>query len=152
MDTSDRPMNVDWHKKTAQETFNAVWDLIEKKDRSDYETLVMIHMAHTSVYHWSFVGEAVNMARGEWQVSRVYCVAQMAESALYHAQRSLNICLHNGIGDFDLAFGYEAVARAMKLSGDLPGSRQQVALAEQAARQIAKSEDRDYFLSELHTI
>lgn len=112
----------------------------------------MIHMAHTSVYHWSFVGEAVNMARGEWQVSRVYCVAQMAESALYHARRSLDICLHNGIGDFDLAFGYEAVARAMKLSGDLPGSRQQVALAEQAARQIAKSEDRDYFLSELHTI
>jgi hypothetical protein len=112
----------------------------------------MIHMAHTSVYHWSYVGEAVNMARGEWQVSRVYCVAKMAESALYHAQRSLGICLHNEIGDFDLAFGYEAVARALKLSGDQKGSRHYIDLAEQAAQKIASDEDKRYFLSELKTI
>ena len=152
MSDTDQPIDLNWHKSIARDTFNSVWELIEKTDRNDYETLVMIHMAHTSVYHWSFVGEAVNMARGEWQVSRVYCVAKMAESALYHAKRSLEICLQNEIGDFDLAFGYEAVARALKLSGDQKGSRHYVELAEQAAQKIASDEDKRYFLSELKTI
>ena len=59
---------------------------------------------------------------------------------------------HNEIGDFDLAFGYEAVARALKLSGDQKGSRHYVDLAEQAAQKIASDEDKRYFLSELNTI
>ena len=142
----------DMHKKMAQDTFNGVWDLLDKKDRNDYENLVMIHMAHTSVYHWSFVGQAVNMARGEWQVSRVYCAAGMAESALYHAQLSLNICQKNGIGDFDLAFGYEALARAHKVKGNFEQSQHYLELSRQAAAVIASDEDRDYVLSELATI
>lgn len=152
MDPSHRMNESEWHKKTAQETFNAVWDLIDKKDRSDYETLVMIHMAHTSVYHWSYMGEAVNMARGEWQVSRVYSVSRMPQSAVFHAQRSLDICLNNQISGFDLAFGYEAMARALKTGGDLEGSEQYVRKAEKAAQQIDAEEDRTYFLSELKTI
>ena len=112
----------------------------------------MIHMAHTSVYHWSFAGKAVNMARGEWQVSRVYCAAGMAESALYHAQRSLDICQKNKIGDFDLAFGYEALARAYKLQGNVEQSRSFLKLAQQAAIAIAKDEDRKYMLDELAAI
>ena len=34
----------------------------------------MIHAAHASRYHWSQVGTKANLARGEWQVSRVYTV------------------------------------------------------------------------------
>jgi hypothetical protein len=143
---------LDFQKSTAVETFNAVWELMDKKDRTDYETIVMIHMAHASVYHWSFIGEAVNMARGEWQVSRVYCLAGMKESALYHALRSLSICENNHIGDFDLAFGYEAVARAHHLSGDIETAKKYIALAQQAAINIAKAEDQAYVLSEIASI
>ncbi len=152
MNTENSQINLEWHKQIAQETFNSVWELMEKPDRTVYETVVMIHMAHTSVYHWSFVGEAVNMARGEWQVSRAYCVAKMPESALFHAHRSLEICQNNRIGGFDLAFCYEAVARALKLSGDFTESQQYLTFAQEAALQIEKEEDRQYFLSELETI
>ncbi len=143
---------LQWHKKLAQETFNAVWDLLDRADRTEYETLRMIHMAHASLFHWSYAGEAVNMARGEWQVSRVYCVANMPESALYHAKRSLEICQNADIGGFDLAFGYEAVARAQKLAGNLPEAGELILKAKEAAELIEKEEDKKYFLNELLTI
>ena len=37
--------------------------------------------------------------------------------ALWHAKQSLKLCLENGFGDIDLAFGYEAVARAYSIFG-----------------------------------
>ena len=72
----------------------------------------MLDAPHASRFHWGEVGTAVNLARGEWQVSHVYAVLNRAEPALYHARRCLAICEANAIGDFDLAYAYEAIARA----------------------------------------
>ena len=36
----------------------------------------------------------------------------MIHAVLFHGSRSLKLCLDNNLGGFDLAFGYEAVARA----------------------------------------
>lgn len=152
MMTPESTLDKEVHKKFAQDLFHRVWDLMEKPDRSDYETLVMIHMAHASLVHWSYLGEAVNMARGEWQVSRVYALSGKPESALYHGEHSLGICQRCGIGDFDLAFAYEAVARAQKLLGRAAESREALALAKAAAQGIAKPEDREHFLRELRTL
>ena len=55
--------------------------------------------------------------RGEWQVSRVYAVLNRPEPALWHARRCLDLCQQHGIGDFDLAFGYEAMGRAHAIAG-----------------------------------
>ena len=63
-----------WHKKQAVSLFNSTWDLIDKKERSKQEEIEMIHMAHASRYHWGQIGGAVEKARGEWQISRVYAV------------------------------------------------------------------------------
>ena len=54
----------------------------------------------------------------EWQISRVYSVLERGEPALYHAKRNLEICQEHEIGDFDLAFAYEAMARAHKVLGN----------------------------------
>ncbi|NLM85126.1 MAG: hypothetical protein GX171_00330 [Clostridiales bacterium] len=140
------------HRKLAAETFNQVWDLMDKQDRTEYETIKMIHLAHASVHHWSFVGEAVNMARGEWQVSRAYCVARMPESALFHARWSLEICENAKIGGFDLAFGYEAVARAQALAGNAEEAKKHVELGREAAEGIQEQNDKEYFLGELNNI
>ena len=105
-----RKINTD-ERKLAASLFNHVWDLMEKKNRTIEENDRMIHAAHASRYHWAN-GEPVNLARGEWQVSRVYSIQGRSEPALYHARRSLQICKDNRIGDFDLAFAYEAIARA----------------------------------------
>ena len=60
------------HKQFAVDLFNATWDLLEKPARTKEEDDEMIHSAHASRYHWGKVGEPVNLARGEWQVARVY--------------------------------------------------------------------------------
>lgn len=143
---------LEFHKKMAKDCFNMTWEYMDQQDKSAEDIRMMIHTAHTSVFHWHLVGETIHQARGEWQVSRVYSLAMMGESALYHGSQSLRICLENGIRDFDLAFAYEAVARALKLIGDQAGAMEHIELAKQAAEGIEQDEDKAYFLSELRSI
>ncbi|TMW72053.1 hypothetical protein [Alteribacter natronophilus] len=142
----------EWHRKQAARSFNATWDLIEKQDRTPDDDLQMIHTAHASRFHWGEIGTPLEFTRGEWQLSRVYALTGMGESALYHARHALEICLDHRIGDFDLAFAYEAMARACSTAGDRKRMKKYIAKAEEAAGKIEKQEDRDYFLSELATI
>src|SRR5215218_5159161 len=98
----------------------------------------MLHAAHASRFHWGEVGEPVNFARGEWQVSRVYAVLGRSEPALFHAHRCLEICQAHQIGDFDLAFAYEALARASAVAGQPDDCARYAELARQAGEQIAE--------------
>lgn len=140
------------HQKFAVELFNLTWDLMDKTDRSQMETDRMIHAAHASRYHWECIGEPVNLARGEWQISRVYAILQRAEPCLYHAERCRQITLENDLRDFDLAFAYEAMARACRLAGKAAEAEKYLALAREAGDQIQNPGDRKYFLGELETI
>ena len=142
----------EWHRKQAVANFNRTWDLIDKQDRTFEEDMEMIHTAHASRFHWGKIGQAVNFARGEWQIARVYALLGKGESSLFHANYSLKLCLDHHINDFDLAFGYEAVARAYMLLNNLGKSNEYIQLALEAAEAIQKEEDKKYFLSELKTI
>ena len=75
-----------------------------------------------------------------------------AEPALHHARRVLELCQQNGIGDWDLAFAYEALARAYAVAGDAGQAREFTDRALAAAEDIADSEDRDLVLADLETI
>ena len=137
------------HRQLAVDLFNHTWELLNKSERTQAEVDEMIHAAHASRYHWGLAGTAVNLARGEWQISRVYSVLKRAEPAQYHARRSLEICQENGIGDFDMAFAYEAMARAASVLGDERAVKENLALARAAGEKIAEQDDKDYFYSEL---
>src|SRR5437879_3844957 len=102
--------DADWHRKMAAHLFNSTWTLIEKKRRTKEERDTMIHMAHASRYHWGVVGGPKELAIGEWQISHVYAVVGRPEPSLFHAQRCLEICEAHKIGDFPLAYAYEALA------------------------------------------
>ena len=147
--TDAQPAPPPAERKIAVDAFNLVWTLLEKTDRTDLETDRMIHAAHASRFHWEQVGTAVNLARGEWQCSRVYAVLGMAESALHHARRTLEICEENGIADFDVAYAYEALARAHAAAGSREDSSRYWDLAAGAAAGIAEKDDRDYFAQDL---
>lgn len=138
----------------AKQLFNQTWRLMEQEHRTRDDDDRMIHMAHASRYHWGQVPTATpaHMARGEWQISRVYCVLGRAEPALHHAQRVLDICLANGIGDWDLAFAYEALARASAVAGAMDDARGHTDKALAAAEEIVEDEERDLVLADLETI
>ena len=116
----------------------------------------MIHATHASRHHWSRAAGAgagpEHAARGEWQCSRVYAVLGHAEPALWHARRCLEICEANGIGDWDLAFAYEALARASRVADDHAATGHWLAKAREAGAQIAEDDDRVGLLSDLATI
>jgi hypothetical protein len=132
--------------------FNHVWTLLEARDRTPEQDDEMIHAAHASRYHWGEVGEPANRARGEWQCSRVYAVLGRAEPALWHARRTLEICKANGIGDWDLAFAYEALARASAVAGEVADTGRYLGLAREAATRIADDEDRRLLEADLATL
>lgn len=140
------------HKKFAVDCFNLVWTLMEKKDRTKEDDDKMIHAAHASRFHWGEIGTPVEFERGEWQISRMYTVLGRAHEALYHATRCLEICKANNIGDWDIAFAYESMARAYATAGQKDECRKYLELAKRAGEQIKEKGDRDYLLGELKTI
>jgi hypothetical protein len=139
-------------RKLGIELFNYVWTLLEKEDRTERESERMIDAAHASRFFWENVGEPANHARGEWQISRAYATAGRAEPALYHAQRCLELCETHGIADFDLAYAYEALARAHGLAGNADALTRFRDLAYEAAEQVAEDEDRELVISDLATL
>lgn len=149
--TERRPSEEE-HRKFAVDLFNLVWNLLNKKDRSKDDDYKMVHAAHASRFHWGEIGAPLHFERGEWPISRVYSVLKRSEPALHHSKRCLEICMENGVGDFEIAFAYEAVARAHAIAGNKKECQKNIQLAKEAGEQIAKKEDKDYFFSELKTI
>ncbi len=130
--------------------FNGVWKLIESREDDDR----MLHMAHASRYAWGEAPEcgAENLARGEWICSRVYAVLGRGEPALWHARRCLAHCEENGIGDWDLAYACEAMARASYEEGDAAGAASWRDRARVAGDAIADPEDREHFDEDFATL
>jgi tetratricopeptide (TPR) repeat protein len=139
-------------RQVAAALFNRVWWLLDATSRSQEQEDELVHAVHASAYHWLRIGTAQNRARGEWQCSHVYAVVGRPEPALHHARRCLAICEANGIGNFDLGFAYEALARAHAIAGDHDEAMRWVAAARDAADDVAEDEDRELLLSDLATI
>jgi DNA-binding transcriptional MerR regulator len=139
-------------RELAAALFNRVWTLLEQESRTEAEDAEMIHAAHASCYHWMQIGEPVRRARGEWQCSRVYTVLGQPEAAMLHARKVLEICEREGIADFDLAFAYEALARASAISGDADEAHRWAEQARAACAEIADDSERELVLSDLETL
>ena len=139
------------HRRLGVDLFNYTWRFLEKKDRTREDDDEMLNAAHASAFHWRHVEDATpeNRARSEWQLSRVYAVLGRGEPAVHHAQRCLDHCRENGIGDWDLAFAYEALARSHRVAGNDEESRRALMLAREAGAEIAEADDREHFEQEL---
>jgi hypothetical protein len=136
------------HRQLGTDLFNEVWRLIETREDDER----MLHAAHASRFHWGEAPECKpeNLARGEWQVSRVYTVLGLAEPALRHARRCLDVCEANAIGDWDLAYAYEAVARAYKTAGMRAEAAAYGKLASEVP--IVEEDDREHLAEDLATL
>jgi DNA-binding transcriptional MerR regulator len=156
--TKDQPaepqLSPEEERKLGVRYFNATWDLMEEEGRTPEDDDLMLHMTHASALHWTRAAgvKPENFARSQWQVSRVNAVLHRPEACLFHAQRVLDICLANGIGDWDIAFAYEALARAHAIAGDMEGARAMTERALEAVEQIVEDDSRKIILAALETI
>jgi len=139
------------HEKLAKEINGEVWSLLDKPDRTVEEDERLILAAHASAYHWLHVGTAVHRQRGEWMLAHVHTVLSRESPARHHARRCLALTetFAAEMKDFDVAYAYEAVARAEALGEDTEPARRYLQLAETQGARIADEEDRTIFLADL---
>jgi DNA-binding transcriptional MerR regulator len=146
-------LDVATRRALAVGLFNYTWTLLENPDRTREQDDEMLNAAHASRYHWGEVGEAVNLSRGEWQVSRVYSVLGRAEPALYHARRCVEINEANDAReDWELGSAFEAMARASAVGGDLAGRDEWKARAVAELARIKDAEDRQILEQDIATL
>lgn len=147
------PIDDATQRRLAVDLFNRVWTLLDTPARTPEQDDEMLHAAHGSRFHWGEVGEAVNLARGEWQCSRVYAVLGRPEPALHHARRCLALCEGaDGREDWDLPFAHESLARAYALAGNARHAEHHLDAARRLLEGVADPEDRALLESDLATI
>ena len=117
-------MDADAEKQLAKSLFNSCWDLIEKPDRTLEEDAEMVHLAHTSRWHWGNVGGAKERAMGEWQCARVNAILGNGKAALLHATLSAQLVSELPDPHFMKASAAESLAYAHYLLGDMELAQQ----------------------------
>ena len=142
------------HRRLGSDLFNKTWTLMRKTGRTREEDDEMVHCAHASAYHWQQAGTRAHRARSEWQCSRVYTVLGLAESALRHARRCLELVesAPQEMEGWDLAAAYEAMARSHATAGDDREARRYIDLGRAALAQIEDEEDRAHIEADLATV
>ncbi len=146
-------MTKEDHKKLGITFFNKTWDYIDQKDKTEKDKLSMINFTHASRLHWELSGApALNLVRGDWQISHVYSLLGMGESALVYAKSCFDNTIDNNFGDFDLVFAYEAMAYAHKILGNDELKSEYLEKGYKAIDQVEKQGDKDYCKSELDKI
>jgi hypothetical protein len=141
-------------RRLGVDLFNHAWTLMRLPERTPEQDDELIHAAHASRHHWAEVGTVPNLARGEWQVSRVYATLGRAEPALYHARRCLAYCESDpgALEDWDLPYAYEALARANLVAGNEEEAKRFAAQARERGERVADAEDREHLESDLATL
>ena len=142
----------DQHRRCAAGLFNRTWELMEQSDRSPEQDLEMVHAAHASRWHWGVVGQPVNLARGEWQISRVYAILGRGEPALHHAELYLRMCEEHELSEYDRAFAHESLARAAAVAGDSESVAAHVQYGLAAAEHIEDEKGREWARRNLATV
>jgi len=132
----------EWHRAEGIDANNATWDLLEKTERTPEEGEDLLRRAYASASHWARAARRgpENAARAEYMIARAQVAVGRGELAMHHAQRCLAITTEAQLTDFDLAYAYEATARALALLGDTAGA--DAALTAARAVPIADAEDK----------
>jgi DNA-binding transcriptional MerR regulator len=141
------------HRQLGKDLFNHTWTLIEKGDRTPAEADEMLHATHASAFHWSRGGGTLaNAARGEWQIARVYSTLGRGESALWHANRCMELAeaaVKAGVADdWDIPAALEGLSRAQTVAGDSAADETR-ARARESLAGIADPEDRQIIEQDL---
>jgi tetratricopeptide (TPR) repeat protein len=139
------------HHYLGIEMNQQVWHLLGQESRDDKDNDRMEHFALASLYHWERSPKfaPINGQRGYWLLARVCSVLGRGDKAIVHAERCLALTLELDLKDFDLAYAYEAMARAYASAGIAQTADQHYQMARKAGEAIAKDEDKKLVMSDL---
>ena len=129
------------------------WNLLGKEGRNEKDDTRIINFAHASLYHWgkSHKYKPINEQRGQWMLSHVYAVLGKSEEALSYAEETSRLTIEQDLKDFDLAYSYEALARANAVLGNKNKCVKYLEKAEETGSLISNEDDKKYFISDLES-
>ena len=153
MDAQEKYSMEEAHEVFARQTNGKVWQLLGKTGRSSAEDDEMVEAAYASSYHWRSAGTGVNLQRAAWLISHVYVVLGEAKPVLLQARRCLDLTEQHKdqMKDFDVAYAYEGMSRALALSGEMDEAKKFLSQAQTAGEAITGAEDRQIFLGDLNS-
>ncbi|MBS4196074.1 hypothetical protein [Lederbergia citri] len=142
------------HKQLAASCFNKVWDFLDKEILSAEEKEEMIHLCHSSFWHWTQVENHTeqNISIGYWQLSRIYTVVGQGENALGYAKRCITIGKEASLDPFYIGYGYEAAARSYSVLKQFDMCQEMMQQAYDCVEKITDIENRKLLLNDLNTI
>ena len=140
------------HRKFSKECSNAAWKIIDQAERTEEETLRMLDLAHSSMWHWTKREDATqeNMAIGCWQLARVYALAGLPDAARRYAQRSLDLTPADDF--FHRGFAHEALARAEMTAGNHEAMERHLAEARHLSAGIPDKDNAAWLVKNLEDI
>ena len=151
-DPVEKPDEADlqeWHRTFAPLAFNEAWALLDTDDPTREEEEEMLAATFAQRYHWYEVGTPRHQAISDWQISRVAAVLGYADLALRFGERSLALCLDNGLDPFVTGFAHEAIARAAADVDDIDMFTEHLEAAKEKLLEIEDPGDRDLLEADL---
>jgi hypothetical protein len=126
------------------------WELLAKADRSPEEDDQLVEAAYASLYCWRQVGSEVNLQRGLWLVAHTFTVLGDSTRAVRYAESCLALTEEHKVElkDFDVAYAYEGISRALALAGKDEPAKEYHAAAREAGERISDQEDKGIFMSD----
>jgi tetratricopeptide (TPR) repeat protein len=100
------------HRALAVTGNNLAAELEGKLERAPAETELMLLAAHTARKEWQIAGTWLNVERAEYRLVRSCLEANLAEEAVEHARRCIEICRANSAEAVELFWGHQALALA----------------------------------------
>ena len=137
------------HRRQAILANNSVWDLYGSPTYGPDDVDELLGRAYAAAYHWRRASgnTPTNAARASWLLSRCHAVLGHGELALHHAEQSALIVERARLQDFDLAYAYEARARALACLDRMDEAAAVLALA--CAVEVADPDDRTIVESDI---
>lgn len=126
--------------------------LLDAAERTKADDELMIHSAHAACYHWLCAGSGIEHQRAEWLTARVYAELGIAESALRHASRCLELTDEHSrsLLDTDRAHAFECAARAYAAAGNRDEAIRYQRLAESSGEKIKDESARERFFAAMN--
>lgn len=150
MSETEKMTLVEASRKFAVNANQQVWLYLEMSTRTPAQDEEMLLAAYASLYHWNQVGTIVNTQRGYWLLAHVYAVLSQPNPSRRYAEICHEITRQypDDMKDFDMAYAFEALARAHAMQGDQKTASEFYGKAQQAGMIIADEEDRKIFFGD----
>lgn len=139
------------HQHFSSSCFNQCWAVIEKAEHSPTDVEEMLLLSYASLWHWTQRNDCkpLNLSIGYWQASRAHSLSGQYEMARLFGEKCVKTSLEGKLSAFFLGYGYEALARAEVVHGDLAKAKAHLEKAQQELGKVTEEMNREFLSKDL---